>query len=175
MLSSLNNSNIGAKDIDIISCHATSTDVGDIAELNSILSLFASKSLQESKQVREFYNRVIKNGKRGDLEMELKKLLETHDTAILRQKLMASKTQIGHLLGAAGSVETAIAVKCLEEGVIIDNCNSVNVINNQVNFRNNNGKENFSKCDVRYMLKNSFAFGGVNSTLVFKNLINEQI
>jgi 3-oxoacyl-[acyl-carrier-protein] synthase II len=80
-----------------------------------------------------------------------------------RVPVSASKSYFGHLLGAAGIVETIIAVACLEEGRL---------------HRNLNLDQPDPACDVRVVgveslavplricMKNSFGFGGSNSTLI---------
>ncbi|MCJ2164911.1 MULTISPECIES: beta-ketoacyl-ACP synthase II [unclassified Pseudodesulfovibrio] len=79
--------------------------------------------------------------------------------------ICANKSQIGHLLGAAGGVEAVFAVKTLAEGVIPGTIN-----------RDTPDPE----CDldvcadgprekqVEYALSNSFGFGGTNACVLFK-------
>lgn len=79
-----------------------------------------------------------------------------------RVPVISSKSYFGHLLGAAGAVETIAAIACLDAGVV---------------HRNLNLDRPDPACDVRVTgfdersaprtcLKNSFGFGGSNSTLV---------
>lgn len=80
-------------------------------------------------------------------------------------KICANKSQMGHLLGAAGGVEAVFAVKSLAEGVIPGTLN-----------RENPDPE----CDLdvcadgpqeiqaEYALSNSFGFGGTNACVLFK-------
>ncbi len=98
MLKCLVEANALPAEIDMINCHATSTEVGDLAELNAIKNLFGNKKLNEkSKLVESFENFEIENIEiNSDYfdRLNLKKII-----------LSANKTFIGHLLGAAGSVE----------------------------------------------------------------------
>lgn len=79
--------------------------------------------------------------------------------------ITANKSQIGHLLGAAGGVESAFAVKTLTEGVIPGTVNRTNPD---------------PECDLDYcvegprdqqaefVLSNSFGFGGTNACMLYK-------
>jgi 3-oxoacyl-[acyl-carrier-protein] synthase II len=79
-----------------------------------------------------------------------------------RVPVVSSKSYFGHLLGAAGAVETIAAIACLDAGAV---------------HRNLNLDHPDPACDVRVTgfdersvlrtcMKNSFGFGGSNSTLV---------
>ncbi len=79
--------------------------------------------------------------------------------------ICANKSQVGHLLGAAGGVEAVFAVKTLAEGVIPGTINRTNPD---------------PECDLdvcadgprekqaEYALSNSFGFGGTNACVLFK-------
>jgi len=80
-------------------------------------------------------------------------------------KICANKSQMGHLLGAAGGVEAVFAVKSLAEGVIPGTLNR---------------ETPDPECDLdvcadgpreiqaEYALSNSFGFGGTNACVLFK-------
>lgn len=150
-------------EVDVINCHATSTEVGDLAELNAIKNLFGNKKLNEkSKLFESFENFEIENiEENSDAfdKLNLKKLV-----------LSANKTFIGHLLGAAGSVESIFSILSLKENHIIDNVNTKAPISE--NFEFNYAESDFRKMrnnkEIRYVMKNSFAFGGVNSAILYK-------
>jgi 3-oxoacyl-(acyl-carrier-protein) synthase len=150
-------------EIDMINCHATSTEVGDLAELNAIKNLFGNKKLNEkSKLLESFENFAIENIEENsdffDKE-NLKKLI-----------LSANKTFIGHLLGAAGSVESIFSILSLKNNHIVNNINTKAPVSD--NFEFNYGETDFRKMrndnEIKYVIKNSFAFGGVNSAILFK-------
>jgi 3-oxoacyl-[acyl-carrier-protein] synthase II len=84
--------------------------------------------------------------------------------------ITANKSQIGHLLGAAGGIESVISVLTLHHGIIpgIINyetpdpeCDLDYVTSGQ------------RKTQVNYMLCNNFGFGGTNACLVFKRWSGE--
>ncbi len=167
----MKNANIGSSEIDLISCHATSTDSGDISELNSILSIFGNTNLDSIDKINQFMNRTINKGDKVALEKELQDLYNDKNYKLLEKvKIMANKTQLGHLLGAAGSVESVVGIKCLQNNIVLDNFNTLNPIDDNINFRNNSENKCYTNKKINYLLKNSFAFGGVNSSVIFKNL-----
>jgi 3-oxoacyl-[acyl-carrier-protein] synthase II len=84
-----------------------------------------------------------------------------------RVAVSSTKSQMGHLLGAAGAVEAAICALALDRGVIPPTANY---------------EEPDPDCDLDYVVEgpreeklravmsNSFGFGGQNACLVFKGL-----
>ena len=79
--------------------------------------------------------------------------------------ISATKSMVGHLLGAAGAVEAIAAVKTIETGWIHPTLNyeypdpacDLDYVPNQARQK-----------DVRVALSNSFGFGGHNATVIFK-------
>jgi len=84
-----------------------------------------------------------------------------------RPLVSATKSMTGHLLGAAGAVEAIFSIMALEHGIIpptinLDNldpdCQGFDLVPNQAR-----------QAKIRYVLSNSFGFGGTNASLVFKS------
>ena len=83
------------------------------------------------------------------------------------EKLAVSsiKSMIGHLIGAAGSVELIGGLVAMEEGVIPPTINyKVPDPNCDLDYVANKARQ----AEVNIMVKNSFGFGGKNSALVVK-------
>lgn len=79
----------------------------------------------------------------------------------------ATKSMMGHLLGAAGAVESVITVKALKHGLIPPTINVENLDPDcDLDVTPNQGKER----KIQVALSNSFGFGGTNACLVFKQL-----
>lgn len=100
----------------------------------------------------------------GDIveTLAIKKLFGDHAYSI---QIHSTKSMIGHLLGAAGGVETAVAAMTLKEGIVHPTINQEKKDPNcDLNYTPNISV----KRDVRYCLKNSFGFGGTNACLVLK-------
>ncbi len=75
----------------------------------------------------------------------------------------STKSMTGHLLGAAGGLETAIAALALKEGILPPTINYENPDPEcDLDYVPNKAR----KVDVRHVMSNSFGFGGTNATLV---------
>lgn len=82
--------------------------------------------------------------------------------------MSSTKSSIGHLLGAAGSVEAVFCLKALNEGVLpptlnledpIEGAETVNLIPLKAQERK-----------IKTVMSNSFGFGGTNATVIFKTV-----
>ena len=87
--------------------------------------------------------------------------------------ISSNKGQIGHLLGAAGAVETGFTCLSLKTGIIPKNYNLENVDKEIPNHLKLVKGETFVENSVekRFALKNSFGFGGTNATLFLSNYV----
>lgn len=86
------------------------------------------------------------------------------DTAY-KMPVSSTKSMTGHLLGAAGGVETIICVKAVEEDFIpptIGYCNPDEECD--LDYVQNTGRET----PVTYAMSNSLGFGGHNATIIVK-------
>jgi 3-oxoacyl-[acyl-carrier-protein] synthase II len=79
--------------------------------------------------------------------------------------LSSTKSITGHLLGAAGGFEALLAVLALRDGVVPPTINLE---------QPDPGLEDFDLVphaardrDLKYVLSNSFGFGGTNASLIF--------
>ena len=79
--------------------------------------------------------------------------------------ITANKSMIGHLLGAAGGVEAVFSALSLSRGVIPGTIN-LDVPGPECDL--NYTASGTVKRQVRYVLSNSFGFGGTNGSLLFK-------
>ena len=81
-------------------------------------------------------------------------------------KISSTKSSIGHLLGAAGSVEAIFSILSILHKTVPATLNLDNPSNSyNVNLVPKVPQENNSK----YVLSNSFGFGGTNTALLFKS------
>jgi len=78
--------------------------------------------------------------------------------------MSSTKSAIGHLLGAAGSVEAIYSLLAMRDGVLPPTINLENPSEGcDIDLVANVAK----KKKVRYALSNSFGFGGTNASLIF--------
>jgi 3-oxoacyl-[acyl-carrier-protein] synthase II len=76
----------------------------------------------------------------------------------------STKSMTGHLLGAAGGLESAIAAMVVKTGVVPPTINYENPDPEcDLDYVPNQAR----RMDARHVLSNSFGFGGTNATLIF--------
>jgi 3-oxoacyl-[acyl-carrier-protein] synthase II len=100
----------------------------------------------------------------GD-EIEVRAVERVLGNAAAGTHLSSTKSAIGHLLGAAGSVEAIFCVLAIRDGVIPP---TLNLDNPSFETPINLTPHKSVKKKVRAALSNSFGFGGTNAALVLK-------
>ncbi|WP_207531973.1 beta-ketoacyl-ACP synthase II [Desertivirga arenae] len=103
----------------------------------------------------------------GDLS-EMKAIAE-----VFRQApdllISSTKSMTGHMLGAAGAVESIVSVLSLYNGIIPATINTTEIdplIPSELNILTGQAKRK----EIRYALNNSFGFGGHTATSIFKRM-----
>jgi len=78
------------------------------------------------------------------------------------------KSYIGHTLGACGAIEAWVAVNMMKEKWFCPNLNLVELdpACGPLDYITGNGRE----IDGEYIMSNNFAFGGINTSLIFRNI-----
>jgi 3-oxoacyl-[acyl-carrier-protein] synthase II len=117
------NAGIGAGEVNYINAHATSTLVGDMAELEALKLVFP----------------------------ERKKI-----------KMNATKSMIGHALGAAGALEAIATVMAIKKSIIHPTINLEDP--EPIDF---DVPREATAHDIQVAISNSFGFGGHNATVIF--------
>lgn len=126
----LDDAGVTKEEVNYINAHATSTSVGDVAEIYGIKKFFG----EHSKNI----------------------------------KINATKSMIGHCLGAAGGIESIVVLKALQTGMIHPTINLVHPEESLSPLDPVQGKAQKHTIDVA--LTNSFGFGGHNSCLAFSRI-----
>lgn len=82
--------------------------------------------------------------------------------------LSSLKSYIGHTLGACGGIEAWLAIHMMNKGWFSPNLNLKNVDPEcaPLDYITGSGRE----MDVEYFMSNNFAFGGINTSLIFKKI-----
>ena len=82
--------------------------------------------------------------------------------------LSSLKSYVGHTLGACGGIEAWLAINMMNRGWFSPNLNLRNVDPEcaPLDYITGSGRE----MDVEYIMSNNFAFGGINTSLIFKRV-----
>ena len=99
----------------------------------------------------------------GD-EIELKAIQRLFKHNIF---VSSTKSSIGHLLGAAGSVESIFSIMSINKKILPATLN----LDNPIETSNVNLIPGIPlDKEIKYALSNSFGFGGTNTALLFKSI-----
>jgi 3-oxoacyl-[acyl-carrier-protein] synthase II len=160
MAKCLIDANMRPSDINFINAHATSTEIGDVSELNALKNLFGNRKYEDFEYFKKSFEDYDFNFNLDDKELDKDRL----------QNLIinCNKAQIGHLLGAAGSVESIISILSLNENHPLDNINTNKPLSSLFKLRYDTNES--TKHNLKHVMKNSFAFGGVNTSILFGKL-----
>ena len=100
---------------------------------------------------------------KGD-EIELGSVKRLFGDHAYKLSMSSTKSAIGHLLGAAGSVEAIFSILALRDSIVPPTLNLDNPSPGcDIDLVPHRAKER----SVRYALSNSFGFGGTNASLIF--------
>jgi len=80
--------------------------------------------------------------------------------------LSSQKSYLGHTLGACGAIESWFTIEMMNRGWFAPTANLRNVdpLCGELDYVTGCGRE----LDVEYVMSNNFAFGGVNTSLIFR-------
>ncbi|MBF4405609.1 beta-ketoacyl-ACP synthase, partial [Vibrio anguillarum] len=95
-------------------------------------------------------------------------IAESHATANALGKVPISslKSYFGHTLGACGAVEAWLGLEMMRSGWFNPTLNLDNIDPQcgVLDYITGTGRE----LDVQYLMSNNFAFGGINTSIIFK-------
>ena len=100
---------------------------------------------------------------------ELGDIAESHATAAVfgnRIPISSMKSYTGHTLGACGAIEAWAAVHMMNEGWFHSTANLENI--DPACAELDYIKGDIRKMECEYLMSNNFAFGGINTSLIFK-------
>ena len=104
----------------------------------------------------------------GDIA-EPNAILKTFGEHAYKLSISSSKSMTGHLLGAAGAVESIVSILAMNNNVVPPTINHFTddpEIDNKLDFTFNKAKER----EINVALSNTFGFGGHNATVIFKKI-----
>jgi 3-oxoacyl-[acyl-carrier-protein] synthase II len=102
---------------------------------------------------------------------ELGDIAESHATAAVfgnRMPISSIKSYTGHTLGACGAIEAWVAVHMMNEGWFHPTANLENI--DPACAELDYIKGDIRKMNCEYLMSNNFAFGGINTSLIFKRV-----
>jgi 3-oxoacyl-[acyl-carrier-protein] synthase II len=105
----------------------------------------------------------------GDIA-EVKAIQQVFGEAAYKLNISSTKSMTGHLLGAAGAVESITIIKSILEGLVPPTINHFTddpQLDAKLNFTFNVAQ----KRQVRAALSNTFGFGGHNASVIFKSFV----
>jgi 3-oxoacyl-[acyl-carrier-protein] synthase II len=133
MKMALDKAGLNIQDVDYVNAHGTSTPMGDICETKALKSLFGHHA-----------RRANTPGDAGAM-------------------VSSTKSMTGHLLGAAGAVETIVCAMALKTGVVPP---TINLDNPDPECDLDYVPHQAREKKIKVAMNNSFGFGGHNATLV---------
>lgn len=98
-------------------------------------------------------------------EAETKAIKEIFGAHAKDIAICSNKSQLGHLLGAAGGVESVISVLTLESGMVPG---TINLENPDPMCDLNYMAQGPKKLNPKYVLCSNFGFGGTNASMLYK-------
>ncbi|MFY7998573.1 MAG: beta-ketoacyl-ACP synthase II [Candidatus Kapaibacteriota bacterium] len=97
----------------------------------------------------------------------IKKLYAENTDALSKVNISSTKSMTGHLLGAAGAIESIACVKAIQHQIVPP---TINVFNQDERIDVNVTPNKPQERSISYVLNNGFGFGGHNATLIFKKI-----
>ncbi|QCK14789.1 beta-ketoacyl-ACP synthase II [Mangrovivirga cuniculi] len=106
----------------------------------------------------------------GDMS-EVKAIQKVFGDHAYNLNISSTKSMTGHLLGAAGAIESIACLMAINKGIIpptINHFTDDEEIDGRLNFTFNEAQEK----EVNIALSNTFGFGGHNTSVIFKKLVD---
>jgi 3-oxoacyl-[acyl-carrier-protein] synthase II len=104
----------------------------------------------------------------GDVA-ELKAITEVFGEHAKNININSTKSMTGHLLGAAGAIESIAAILAMEHGMVPPTINHT-VVDENIDPELNLTLNKAQKRDVKVAMSNTFGFGGHNACVLFKKI-----
>ena len=102
----------------------------------------------------------------GDIA-ETKAIKEVFGSHAFNLNISSTKSMTGHLLGAAGAIETIASIKAVENDIVPPTINFEHE-DDQIDYNLNLTLNKAQKRTVNAALSNTFGFGGHNTSIIVK-------
>lgn len=158
----------GAKIYAEVAGFATNADGSHITNPNSeTMSIVMEKALQDSDISPDKIGYINAHGT-GTLQGDVAESTATYNVFKHATPISSLKSYTGHTLGACGAIEAILSVKMMNNGWFAPTLNLKNADENcgKLDYIKNEGRE--IKTDT--IMSNNFAFGGINTSLIFRRV-----
>lgn len=135
--------------------------------------LVMQSAMEEFQGVKEDVDYINVHGTStplGDIS-ETKAILEVFGDHAYKLNISSTKSMTGHLLGAAGAIESIACIMAINDDIIPPTINHFTDdpdLDNKLNFTFDKAE----KREVKVAMSNTFGFGGHNATVVFQKFEN---
>ncbi len=103
---------------------------------------------------------------RGDIA-ELIAIKEVFGEHAYNINISSTKSMVGHLLGAAGAIESTFCIMAMNDNIVPPTINH-QVADPEIDPKLNLTLHKAQERDIKYALTNTFGFGGHNTSVIFK-------
>jgi len=104
----------------------------------------------------------------GDIS-EMKAIHNVFKDGIYKLNISSTKSMTGHLLGAAGAIESIACLLALNNNCVPPTIN-LEVLDPELDSKVNYTANQAQSRDIQYTLCNTFGFGGHNASIIFKKI-----
>lgn len=158
----------GAKIYAEITGFATNTDGTHITNPNSETMAKVMETALEDAQLSPDKIGYINAHGTSTLQGDIAESQATYNVFKREIPISTIKNYTGHTLGACGAIEAALSVEMMNNNWFCPNINTVNIDENcaKLDYILGDGRE----ISADYIMSNNFAFGGINTSLIFKKV-----
>ncbi|MGL1936870.1 MAG: beta-ketoacyl-ACP synthase [Fibrobacterales bacterium] len=144
----------------------TNTDGAHITKPNKETMEIALKLALEDAQISQDKIDYVNGHGTATIHGDIAETQATSNTFKRKVPYSTLKSYIGHTLGACGAIESWLSIKMMNDNWIAPNLNLTNIDPEcgDLEYIVGDGKE----IVANYIMCNNFAFGGINTSLIFK-------
>ena len=104
----------------------------------------------------------------GDIS-EMKAIHNVFKDSVYKLNISSTKSMTGHLLGAAGAIESIACLLALNNNCVPPTIN-LEILDPELDSKVNYTANQAQSRDIQYTLCNTFGFGGHNASIIFKEI-----
>ena len=146
--------------------YGTNADGGHVTQpVAETMQVAMELALQDAQCSAEDIGYVNAHGTATD-RGDIAESTATHNLFGSRMPISSLKGNLGHTLGACGSIEAWSSIEMMNQGWFAPTLNLENIDERcgELDYITGNGRE----IETDYVMNNNFAFGGINTSLIFK-------